>query len=197
LFTGIIEKVGKIKKISLLDSGEYLIRIECKSLRPYNFSIGESIAVNGICLTVTQKGKTYFDTLASRETLSKTNLSNNNKNLTVNLERAMKANSRFGGHIVSGHIDETGVVTKVKKSGKSIEYWFKIDKNFNKYIIEKGSIAVDGISLTINKVIKNQFTVNIIPHTSENTISDLWKKGSIVNLEFDMIAKYVEKMVER
>lgn len=197
MFTGIIEKVGKIKRTNLQITGEYLITIECKSLTPDRFIIGESISVNGICLTVTKKGKTYFSTLASKETLSKTNLSKNKKDSKVNLERAMRANSRFGGHIVSGHIDEVGVVTKVKKSGKSIQYWFKIDKKASKYIIEKGSIAIDGISLTINKVIKNEFTVNIIPHTTKNTISGEWKKGSLVNLEFDMIAKYVEKMVKK
>lgn len=195
LFTGIVEKIGKIKEINSQDTGEYLIKIECRNLKPEKFTIGDSISVNGICLTVVKKTKTYFETLASRETLNKTNLSTLDHGSHVNLERAMKANSRFGGHIVSGHIDLTASVSSIKNSGKSYEYWFKIKKKFNKYIISKGSIAIDGISLTVNEVRDDKFSVNIIPHTSNNTTSNFWKIGSKVNLEFDMIAKYVEKMV--
>ena len=166
-------------------------------LNTKNFKLGESIAVNGVCLTVTKSGKTYFETLASLETLSKTNLGNKSVNDYVNLERAMKANGRFGGHIVSGHVDTLGKVTNVKKAGKSVEYWFRINKKLTKYIIEKGSITIDGISLTINRVRVNTFSVNIIPHTSQNTISNSWLNKSEVNLEFDMIAKYIEKMVKK
>ncbi len=197
LFTGIVEDVGKIEKKILQKTGEYLIRIKCNMLNTKNFKLGESIAVNGVCLTVTKSGKTYFETLASLETLSKTNLGNKSVNDHVNLERAMKANGRFGGHIVSGHVDTLGKVTNVKKAGKSVEYWFRINKKLTKYIIEKGSITIDGISLTINIVRVNTFSVNIIPHTSQNTISNSWLNKSEVNLEFDMIAKYVEKMVKK
>ena len=197
MFTGIVEDVGKIEKKILQKTGEYLIRIKCNMLNTKNFKLGESIAVNGVCLTVTKSGKTYFETLASLETLSKTNLGNKSVNDHVNLERAMKANGRFGGHIVSGHVDTLGKVTNVKKAGKSVEYWFRINKKLTKYIIEKGSITIDGISLTINRVRVNTFSVNIIPHTSQNTISNSWLNKSEVNLEFDMIAKYVEKMVKK
>ena len=197
MFTGIVEDVGKIEKKILQKTGEYLIRIKCNMLNTKNFKLGESIAVNGVCLTVTKSGKTYFETLASLETLSKTNLGNKSVNDHVNLERAMKANGRFGGHIVSGHVDTLGKVTNVKKAGKSVEYWFRINKKLTKYIIEKGSITIDGISLTINIVRVNTFSVNIIPHTSQNTISNSWLNKSEVNLEFDMIAKYVEKMVKK
>tara|TARA_Y100000996_G_scaffold312785_1_gene249061 strand:- start:646 stop:1248 length:603 start_codon:yes stop_codon:yes gene_type:complete len=197
LFTGIVEDVGKIEKKILQKTGEYLIRIKCNTLNTKNFKLGESIAVNGVCLTVTKSGKTYFETLASLETLSKTNLGNKSVNDHVNLERAMKANGRFGGHIVSGHVDTLGKVTNVKKAGKSVEYWFRINKKLTKYIIEKGSITIDGISLTINRVRVNTFSVNIIPHTSQNTISNSWLNKSEVNLEFDMIAKYIEKMVKK
>jgi|TARA_B100000530_G_scaffold119702_1_gene74554 riboflavin synthase len=197
LFTGIVEDVGKIEKKILQKTGEYLIRIKCNMLNTKNFKLGESIAVNGVCLTVTKSGKTYFETLASLETLSKTNLGNKSVNDHVNLERAMKANGRFGGHIVSGHVDTLGKVTNVKKAGKSVEYWFRINKKLTKYIIEKGSITIDGISLTINRVRVNTFSVNIIPHTSQNTISNSWLNKSEVNLEFDMIAKYIEKMVKK
>ena len=197
LFTGIVEDVGKIEKKILQKTGEYLIRIKCNMLNTKNFKLGESIAVNGVCLTVTKSGKTYFETLASLETLSKTNLGNKSVNDHVNLERAMKANGRFGGHIVSGHVDTLGKVTNVKKAGKSVEYWLRINKKLTKYIIEKGSITIDGISLTINRVRVNTFSVNIIPHTSQNTISNSWLNKSEVNLEFDMIAKYIEKMVKK
>ena len=197
MFTGIVEDVGKIEKKILQKTGEYLIRIKCNMLNTKNFKLGESIAVNGVCPTVTKSGKTYFETLASLETLSKTNLGNKSVNDHVNLERAMKANGRFGGHIVSGHVDTLGKVTNVKKAGKSVEYWFRINKKLTKYIIEKGSITIDGISLTINRVRVNTFSVNIIPHTSQNTISNSWLNKSEVNLEFDMIAKYVEKMVKK
>ena len=197
MFTGIVEDVGKIEKKILQKTGEYLIRIKCNMLTTKNFKLGESIAVNGVCLTVTKSGKTYFETLASLETLSKTNLGNKSVNDHVNLERAMKANGRFGGHIVSGHVDTLGKVTNVKKAGKSVEYWFRINKKLTKYIIEKGSITIDGISLTINRVRVNTFSVNIIPHTSQNTISNSWLNKSEVNLEFDMIAKYIEKMVKK
>ena len=197
MFTGIVEDVGKIEKKILQKTGEYLIRIKCNMLNTKNFKLGESIAVNGVCLTVTKSGKTYFETLASLETLSKTNLGNKSVNDHVNLERAMKANGRFGGHIVSGHVDTLGKVTNVKKAGKSVEYWFRINKKLTKYIIEKGSITIDGISLTINRVRVNTFSVNIIPHTSQNTISNSWLNKSEVNLEFDMIAKYIEKMVKK
>ena len=197
MFTGIVEDVGKIEKKILQKTGEYLIRIKCNMLNTKNFKLGESIAVNGVCLTVTKSGKTNFETLASLETLSKTNLGNKSVNDHVNLERAMKANGRFGGHIVSGHVDTLGKVTNVKKAGKSVEYWFRINKKLTKYIIEKGSITIDGISLTINRVKVNTFSVNIIPHTSQNTISNSWLNKSEVNLEFDMIAKYIEKMVKK
>ena len=197
MFTGIVEDVGKIEKKILQKTGEYLIRIKCNMLNTKNFKLGESIAVNGVCLTVTKSGKTYFETLASLETLSKTNLGNKSVNDHVNLERAMKANGRFGGHIVSGHVDTLGKVTNVKKAGKSVEYWIRINKKLTKYIIEKGSITIDGISLTINIVRVNTFSVNIIPHTSQNTISNSWLNKSEVNLEFDMIAKYIEKMVKK
>ena len=197
MFTGIVEDVGKIEKKILQKTGEYLIRIKCNMLNTKNFKLGESIAVNGVCLTVTKSGKTYFETLASLETLSKTNLGNKSVNDHENLETAMKANGRFGGHIVSGHVDTLGKVTNVKKAGKSVEYWFRINKKLTKYIIEKGSITIDGISLTINRVRVNTFSVNIIPHTSQNTISNSWLNKSEVNLEFDMIAKYIEKMVKK
>lgn len=195
MFTGIVEEVGRISSIKKLKSGEYLLSIKCKKISPSNLSIGDSVAVNGACLTVTKKNKSSFQTLASRETLQKTNLKQEKTKSFVNLERAMEASSRFGGHIVSGHIDSTGTIRKIEKSGKSIRYWFYVKKNFRKYIIEKGSIAIDGISLTVNDIKGDLFSVNIIPHTSSKTNSTNWKKNDLVNIEFDIIAKYIESLI--
>tara|TARA_B100001142_G_scaffold101279_3_gene103405 strand:+ start:686 stop:1279 length:594 start_codon:yes stop_codon:yes gene_type:complete len=197
MFTGLVEEVGKISKIEKTSTGEYLIQVKCSLISPQKLSIGESVAVNGICLTVVNKSKGSFKTLASKETLSRSNLSNKVKGSYVNLERAMKAESRFGGHIVSGHIDTTAKVKSVYEAGKSNEYWFEIKKKFGKYIIEKGSVAIDGISLTINEVNSTSFSVNIIPHTSDNTLSNTWKKDVLVNLEFDMIGKYIERLIKK
>ncbi len=195
MFTGIVEEVGRISSIKKLKSGEYVLSIKCKKISPSNLSIGDSVAVNGACLTVTKKDKSSFQTLASRETLQKTNLKQEKTKSFVNLERAMEASSRFDGHIVSGHIDSTGTIRKIEKSGKSICYWFYVKKKFRKYIIEKGSIAIDGISLTINDIKGDLFSVNIIPHTSSKTNSTNWKKNDLVNIEFDIIAKYIESLI--
>ena len=195
MFTGIIEEVGKISSINKLKTGEYVLSISCKKIKPFNLSIGDSIAVNGTCLTVTSKKKTLFQPLASQETLTKTNLKNKNIKSLVNLERAMKANSRFGGHIVSGHIDSTAVIKKIEKKGKSTEFWFSVNKRFKKYIIEKGSISIDGISLTINVIKQNLFSVNIIPHTFSQTNCSDWKKNGLVNIEFDIVAKHIERLM--
>jgi riboflavin synthase len=197
LFTGIVEEVGKISSIKKLKSGEYILSIKCKKISPSTLSIGDSVAVNGACLTVTKKNKSSFQTLASRETLQKTNLKEEKTKSFVNLERAMKANSRFDGHIVSGHIDSTGTIRKIEESGKSIRYWFYVKKKFRKYIIEKGSISINGISLTINDIKGDLFSVNIIPHTSSKTNSMNWKKDDLVNIEFDIIAKYIESLIAR
>ena len=133
--------------------------------------------------------------MASKETLEKTNIGLKKEGDSLNLERAMKASSRFGGHIVSGHVDNVGEITDIIEDGESIKYWIKFGKKYTKYVIEKGSIAIDGISLTVNDIDKNKFSVNIIPHTDSKTNSNEWKVGDVVNLEFDMVAKYIEKMV--
>ena len=197
MFTGIVEEVGKISSIKKLKSGEYILSIKCKKISPSTLSIGDSVAVNGACLTVTKKNKSSFQTLASRETLQKTNLKEEKTRSFVNLERAMKANSRFDGHIVSGHIDSTGTIRKIEESGKSICCWFYVKKKFRKYIVEKGSISINGISLTINDIKGDLFSVNIIPHTSSKTNSMNWKKDDLVNIEFDIIAKYIESLIAR
>ena len=163
MFTGIVEEIGTLSKIENINSGEKLITIKCKKILKPKLKLGDSISINGTCLTVTKLGKTFFSILTSLETLSKTNLGERKVGDIINLERAMKANGRFGGHIVSGHIDSIGEILFAEKSGKSTEYWFKIKSKYKKYLIDKGSICIDGISLTVNEVKNNAFSVNIIP----------------------------------
>lgn len=194
MFTGIIEEVGKIKNISKTSSGILLTISADKVLRDCN--IGDSIAVNGICLTVTKFDNDSFTVDVMNETVRKTTLHKLTQNSYVNLERAMLANSRFGGHIVSGHIDGTGTISDIKKDGIAFIYKINTTKEITKYIINKGSITIDGISLTVVSVSDTSFTVSIIPHTM--TVTNLGKKkiGDMVNLENDCIAKYVEKMLD-
>ncbi len=194
MFTGIIEEVGKIKNISKTSSGILLTISADKVLRDCN--IGDSIAVNGICLTVTKFDNDSFTVDVMNETVRKTTLHKLTQNSYVNLERAMLANSRFGGHIVSGHIDGTGIISAIKKDGIAFIYKINTTKEITKYIINKGSITIDGISLTVVSVSDTSFTVSIIPHTM--TVTNLGKKkiGNMVNLENDCIAKYVEKMLD-
>lgn len=194
MFTGIIEEVGKIKNISKTSSGILLTISADKVLRDCN--LGDSIAVNGICLTVTKFDNYSFTVDVMNETVRKTTLYKLTQNSYVNLERAMLVNSRFGGHIVSGHIDGTGTISDIKKEGIAFIYKINTTKEITKYIINKGSITIDGISLTVVSVSDTSFTVSIIPHTM--TVTNLGKKkiGDMVNLENDCIAKYVEKMLD-
>lgn len=194
MFTGIIEEVGKIKNISKTSSGILLTISADKVLRDCN--LGDSIAVNGICLTVTKFDNDSFTVDVMNETVRKTTLYKLAQNSYVNLERAMLVNSRFGGHIVSGHIDGTGTISDIKKDGIAFIYKINTTKEITKYIINKGSITIDGISLTVVSVSDISFTVSIIPHTM--TVTNLGKKkiGDMVNLENDCIAKYVEKMLD-
>ena len=194
MFTGIIEEVGKIKNISKTSSGILLTISADKVLRDCN--LGDSIAVNGICLTVTKFDNDSFTVDVMNETVRKTTLYKLAQNSYVNLERAMLINSRFGGHIVSGHIDGTGTISDIKKDGIAFIYKINTTKEITKYIINKGSITIDGISLTVVSVSDTSFTVSIIPHTMTVTILGKKKIGDMVNLENDCIAKYVEKMLD-
>ncbi|KFB07414.1 riboflavin synthase [Malacoplasma iowae] len=194
MFTGIIEEVGKIKKITKTSSGILLIISANKVLQ--DCKIGDSIAVNGICLTVTKFDSNSFSVDVMNETVKKTSLSKLSQNTCLNLERAMLINSRFGGHIVSGHIDGIGTICEIKKDGIASIFKINTSKEITKYIINKGSITIDGISLTVVGVNDVSFTVSIIPHTMFVTNLGHKKVGDIVNLENDCIAKYVEKMLD-
>lgn len=193
MFTGIIEETGKIKERKKSGKSS-AITISCKKVLEET-RIGDSIAVNGVCLTVTEMGKDYFKADVMNETLSRSALGEGTIGSIVNLERAMAAGGRFGGHIVSGHIDGTGKVMSVKEDDNA--HWYKIaaDKKLLKYIVEKGSIAINGVSLTVAAVDDDSFQVSLIPHTMGVTgIGDL-REGSVVNLECDIIGKYVEKLM--
>lgn len=193
MFTGIIEEIGKIDSITR-KGNSLSLRIKAEKIMS-DISIGDSIAVNGICLTVTEFTRDGFCLDSMRETLEKTSLKNSKVGDLVNLERAMTANGRFGGHIVTGHIDGVGKIVEIKKD--EIATWYSIESNkkIMQYIIEKGSIAIDGVSLTIVDFTKDSFRVSVIPHTLKETILSNKKIGSIVNLENDCVGKYIERIL--
>lgn len=157
--------------------------------------VGDSISVNGVCLTVTTFNNNIFEADIMNETLNRSSLGSLKNGSYVNLERAMSANGRFGGHIVSGHIDGTGKIVKIEKDDNAIWYTISVEENLMRYIVEKGSVAIDGISLTVAKVRVKDFSVSIIPHTVKETILSHKSVGDIVNIENDVIGKYVEKFI--
>ena len=189
MFTGIIEETGKIISV-----GAGRIAVQAGKVLE-GTKIGDSIAVNGVCLTVTTMTSSEFTADVMPETLSRTNLGSLGKGSCVNLERAMAADGRFGGHIVSGHIDGTGTVSRLEKDGNAVWVYIAAPGSILNLIIEKGSIAIDGISLTVAKVNAVEFAVSVIPHTGEETTLLRKKAGDVVNLENDVIGKYVQKLM--
>ena len=195
MFTGIIEAVGKIEARSQ-EKGEWRLKFSTGDLDLSDVKIGDSIAVSGCCLTVVEKQATAFLADVSNETMRCTSLGTLEIGSAVNLEKAMLATDRFGGHIVSGHVDGVGHLIKVENEGQSIKMTFKIPSNLNKYVAAKGSICVDGTSLTVNEANDDYFAVNLIPHTQDETVSGSYQIGDSVNLEVDIIARYLERMNE-
>ena len=193
MFTGIIEAVGKIEARSQ-EKGEWRLKFFTGDLDLSDVKIGDSIAVSGCCLTVVEKHATAFLADVSNETMRCTSLGTLEIGSAVNLEKAMLATDRFGGHIVSGHVDGVGHLIKVENEGQSIKMTFKIPSNLSKYVAVKGSICVDGTSLTVNEANDDYFAVNLIPHTQEETVSGSYQIGDSVNLEVDIIARYLERM---
>jgi len=193
LFTGLIEEKGFIRRISATDEGAWLT-IGAEKVLP-DLKTGDSIAVNGPCLTVTAAGKENFTAWAMPETLQRTNLSTLAAGREVNLERALALGDRLGGHLVSGHIDAMVKLTGRRQEGGSYILTFDLPENLGRYIISKGSVALDGVSLTVIEVDQNNFSVGLIPHTAAETTLGQKELGSPVNLEVDMIGKYVEKML--
>lgn len=193
MFTGIIEDIGRIESIEAINKHAGLLLTIASEKMVSDVNLGDSISVNGICLTVTNFTDTNFQVEVMPETIAKTSLEGIANNSRVNLERAMKANARFGGHIVSGHIDGIGKITAIEADGIANWYTVQTSEPLMRYIIMKGSIAIDGTSLTVAGVEGDTFKVSIIPHTSEQTIFSTYQVGTIVNLENDIVGKYIEQ----
>lgn len=195
MFTGIVEEMGTLTQL-IRGSKEQRITISCSKILE-DIHIGDSIAVNGVCLTVVTYDGKGFQADVMNETFLRSSLGMLRPGSPVNLERAMAADGRFGGHIVSGHIDGTGLIKSIKKDGNAI--WFEIaaSREITDGIVEKGSIAIDGISLTVAAVGRDSFNVSIIPHTLKETVLGHKKNGDIVNLENDVVGKYIKKFLGR
>ncbi len=194
MFTGLVKDIGTIKSIDK-NNGDMRIEIDT-NMNLSNINIGASICCSGCCLTVVEKAKNSFSVDVSNETLSKTNLGAWRVMNQVNLEPSLKVGDEVGGHFVSGHIDATSKVIDIVKDAGSYRFEIEIPKNLDKYIATKGSIAIDGISLTVNEVNSNSFGVNIIPHTWSNTTLNARKVGDLVNIEIDLLARYVVRSLE-
>ena len=194
MFTGIVEGLGKIKRLTMKGS-DAVLEIEA-AIGLNDVSVGDSIAVNGACLTVTAKSDKTFQADVSAETLGKTTLKLLQAGAKVNLEKSLRVGGYVGGHFVLGHVDAIGrILSRQTKSG-SVILAIEIDDSLARYIVEKGSVAVDGISLTVNKLEKGRFYVNIIPHTAANTTLEIKKEADLVNIETDVLGKYVEKLLQ-
>ncbi len=194
MFTGIIETLGKITKLEQEGSN---LHISVNSAITEELKIDQSVAHNGVCLTVVSLDGNTYTVTAIEETLQKTSIGNLAVGDKVNLERAMILGSRLDGHIVQGHVDQTGVCTSVTEKDGSWIFSFEYDESTNNPTIEKGSITIDGTSLTVVNSGKNSFSVAIIPYTYENTRFGSYRKGTVVNLEFDVIGKYVAKLMQK
>lgn len=195
MFTGIIEATGTIKKIEPTQ-GDIRLTIESNLLDFSDVKLGDSIANNGICLTVVNFGKNWYEVDVSRETMNKTALKQWQIGDNINLEKAMLPTTRFGGHIVSGHVDTPATISKIQQDSRSIYIEVTLPDEFAKYVATKGSVTVDGISLTTNEVNGSVISLNIIPHTAQVTnIARHWRVGRLVNIEVDVLARYLERLL--
>ncbi|GGF09302.1 MULTISPECIES: riboflavin synthase [Pseudoalteromonas] len=195
MFTGIIEATGKIVELTQ-KQGDLAIRIQSANLDMKDVKLGDSIATNGVCLTVVAKHSDGFSADLSNETISLTGFAHYKKGQTVNLEKAMQPISRLGGHLVSGHVDGIATVESISPNARATEYWLSTDSDLMKYIPYKGSVCIDGISLTVNEVEQNRFKLTIVPHTAEQTTIAEFQVGTQVNLEVDQIARYLERLIK-
>jgi riboflavin synthase len=195
MFTGLIEELGTMKKI--IHKGNTLILVIGAEKMMNDLHVGDSIAVNGVCLTVTKFTNDYFEADVMPETFKHTSLSSLKEGSKVNLERAMAANGRFGGHFVTGHIDGTGTIQKRSHLENAILIDIEIPEEYSHFVLERGSIAIDGTSLTIFKTTPNSVTVSLIPHTAKEVVLGHKREGEIVNLEFDVMAKYFYSFMQR
>jgi riboflavin synthase len=195
MFTGIIEAVGEISQLHN-NGSDIRLTVQCPHLDMSDVALGDSIATNGVCLTVVEFGDNYYSADVSQETIKYTGFSDYATGAKVNLEKAMLPTSRFGGHIVSGHVDGVGHITRIIDQQKYIEVWVHMPEEIRHYIAHKGSITVDGVSLTVNDVTEDEFMLWLIPHTLEQTIINTYKVGTRVNLEVDVIARYLERLMQ-
>lgn len=194
MFTGIIEDVGHIAAVTSTGN-DLSMTIVSNSLDLGDVNLGDSIAINGVCLTVTSCNKTGFDVDVSAETLACTTFAALKTGDPVNLEKALLPTTRLGGHLVSGHVDGIGSVIASRNEGRSRRIDFELPSKLARYVAAKGSVCIDGVSLTINTVEGSVFSVNIIPHTQDNTIINHYKVGDQVNIEVDIIARYLERLL--
>lgn len=195
MFTGIIEEIGTV---AMIQRGQYsaVLKVHARTVLE-DTKIGDSIAVNGVCLTVTNLFTDSFAADVMHETLDRSSLACLSRGSHVNLERAMPANGRFGGHIVAGHVDDVGRITQIRRDDTAIWYTVEAKEEVLRYIVEKGSVALDGISLTVAAVTRRDFSISAIPHTVRQTVLQERREGDIVNVETDVIGKYIEKLTAR
>jgi riboflavin synthase len=194
MFTGIIEAIGSISTLTDLGDNFRLV-VKTGKMDMGDVHLGDSIATSGVCLTVVDKGSDFYAADVSAETIKLTGFAHYSVGHRVNLEKAMLTNSRFGGHIVSGHVDGVGKVEAINEHSNYIEVWVKAPAELAKYIAHKGSITVDGVSLTVNEVKGASFMLWLIPHTLKETVIGQYKVGTHVNLEVDVIARYLERLL--
>ncbi|MCG6118945.1 MAG: riboflavin synthase [Aquimonas sp.] len=194
MFTGIIESIGRIRALEPV-GGDVRLHIDTGTLDMQSVVLGESIAVSGVCLTVIAFDTASFAADVSNETLSRTTLGGLRPGSAVNLERAMRADSRFGGHMVSGHVDGVGEVVSVGEDARSQRWRFRVPTQLARYIAEKGSVCIEGTSLTVNAVEGSEFEVNLVPHTVAHTNFGELGTGAPVNIEVDLVARYLERLV--
>ena len=196
MFTGIIEAVGRIKNIESV-GGDMRLHVGVASLDMADMQLGDSIAVNGVCLTAIEFDGDSFVADVSNETITLTSLKDLTTGSEVNLEKALLPTTRLGGHLVSGHVDGLGEVLSIKEESRSIQIIVRSPDELKHYIAMKGSICIDGISLTVNKITNTDFEINIVPHTQQQTIIKNYKPGTKVNLEVDLIARYLERLLTK
>ena len=194
MFTGLITHVGKVSEIKETENNDTYVGIDIKWNDDLN--IGSSVCCNGVCLTVIEKKINYFGVELSSETIKRTNFQYLKLNNKINLEKSLKIGDELGGHNVTGHIDGLAKLSKIIQIKSSYELWFEVKEEITKYLAEKGSVALNGISLTINKVEDNFFSVNIIKHTWNNTNISSYQVGSFINLEVDIISRYVSRHIK-
>lgn len=194
MFTGIVEVVGEIKQVNA-HKGDLTLCIDSKSLPLGDVQLGDSIATNGVCLTVTTLAEQCFWANVSRETVACSTFKEAGVGQKVNLEKALTLQSRLGGHIVAGHVDGVGDIKQVRREGESLYVRISAPKDVAPYIAHKGSICVDGISLTVNGVNQCEFELNLIPHTAMHSTAMLWRVGQKVNLEADLVARHIERLL--